>query len=366
MSSEKLRMFSIPTIAALIVIFAVMIVAPLSAPAQVTAQQTITITDFSHIYQQVSPSVVAISVLTQANGRTIGAGTGSGFVIDKEGHIITNNHVVDDATFIEIEFFDGTLAQAEIVGLDPDSDLAVLDVDVPAERLFPLQFGNSDALIIGEPVMAIGSPYGQDWTLTTGIVSGMDRVITSLTSFSIGGVIQTDAAINPGNSGGPLLNSVGQVIGVNSQILSQSGSNSGVGFAVPGNLAQRVARSLIQNGSVEYSYIGISGEDVSLRMIQQLNLPDSTRGIIIASVVDSGPASRAGLRSASLATQVSTNATSTFDIVTAVDGLNIKGMDELISYLARATSPGQQISLTVLRNGQTTELIPVTLSARPS
>lgn len=365
MSSTKLRTFSITTVVAVLTLIAVMLVIPMSAPMTTGAQQAVSTTDYSAIYQQVSPSVVAISVISEANGRVLSAGSGSGFVIDTNGHIVTNNHVVDGATFIEVEFYDGTLTQADVVGLDPDSDLAVLSVDVPSEKLFPLQFGNSDVLNIGEPVLAIGSPYGQNWTLTTGIVSGVNRVIQGLSSFSIGGVIQTDAAINPGNSGGPLLNSFGQVIGVNSQILSESGSNSGVGFAIPGNLVQRVARSLIENGSVEYSYVGISGGDITLRTIQQLDLPDSTRGIIIREVSPGGPASQAGLHTASVATQVSSKGSSVFDVVTAVDGLSIKGMDDLISYLARNTSPGQQITLTVLRNGESVEQIPLTLSARP-
>lgn len=309
----------------------------------------------NQIYNQASPSVVAINVMAQSS-RGVSSGTGSGFVIDTQGHIITNNHVVSGANFIEVEFFDGTLAAAEIVGLDPDSDLALLRVDVPAEQLVPVVWGDSDALAIGDTVLAIGSPYGQDWTLTTGIVSGLNRVISGLNEFSIGGVIQTDAAINPGNSGGPLLNLNGQVVGVNSQILTESGSNSGVGFAVPSNLVLRVAQALMADGEVDYSYIGITGADVTLALIQSLRLPNNTRGVLVNQVVSGTPAAQAGLQGA-------TN--TRFDIITAVDGNAVKGMDELISFLARETVPNQTVTLTILRDGSQTITLPVTLAARP-
>jgi S1-C subfamily serine protease len=328
-------------------------------PSQVSDLATSGI--YEQLYQQVSPSVVSINA-TVSGRMGVGASTGSGFVIDSEGHIVTNNHVVQGANAIEVELFDGTLVPAEVVGLDPDSDLAVLDVDVPAEQLVPVKFGDSDSLAVGESVIAIGSPFGQDWTLTTGIVSGLNRVIRGLTSFSIGGVIQTDAAINPGNSGGPLLDLNGHVIGVNSQILTESGSNSGVGFAIPGNLVQRVANELIRDGSVDYSYIGISGADVNLALIDALGLPESTRGVVITTVAPNGPADQAGLRAAESMRQ----AVNRHDVITAVDGTRIKSMDDLISYLARYTIPNQTVTLTVLRNGSETVQIPVSLASRPN
>lgn len=336
-------------------------VSAVSSPAQ-TSEPTTSL--YTQIYQEASPSVVAIHVtIAGRNGRTMGSGTGSGFVIDDAGHIVTNNHVVSGATSIEVEFLDGTLAAAEVVGLDPDSDLAVLVVQVPAAELTPVTFGNSDALLVGEPVLAIGSPFGQDWTLTTGVVSGLNRVISGLTDFSIGGVIQTDAAINPGNSGGPLLNLAGQVVGVNSQILSDSGSNAGVGFAIPGNLVARVAQELITDGSVDYSYIGLSGSDMTLDLIQALNLPGNTRGVVVANTVPGGPADKAGLQSAVISSR--NIASTTFDLITAIDGTPIVGMDDLISFLARETTPGDTVTLTVLRNGSQTISLPVTLAARP-
>jgi len=331
--------------------------------AQTTSLETSGI--YTQLYQGVSPSVVAIRVtLVGRNNRVVGAATGSGFVIDTEGHIVTNNHVVEQANFIEIEFYDGTLAEGEVVGVDPDSDLAVLDVDLPVEELHPISFGDSDALVVGEPVIALGSPFGQDWTLTTGIVSGLNRIIEGLSSYSIGGVIQTDAAINPGNSGGPLLNLDGQVIGVNSQIASSSGSGSGVGFAVPSNLVQRVALELIADGSVDYSYIGIAGADVTLAMIQQFGLPDNTRGVAVSQVTSGSPAAMAGLHASDF-TRVSASSSINVDIITAIDGTQIKGMDELVSYLARYTVPGQTVAVSVLRDGQQPITLDVTLAPRP-
>lgn len=319
---------------------------------------------FTQIYQQASPSVVALRVtVTGRNGRTIGSSTGSGFVIDTLGHIVTNNHVVNRANFIEVEFYDGTLAEGKVVGLDPDSDLAVITVNIPSEKLLPIAFGDSDALQVGQPVVAIGSPFGQNWTLTTGIVSGLNRMLEGMTSYSIGGVIQTDAAINPGNSGGPLLNLDGEVIGVNSQIATNTGSNSGVGFAVPSNLVRRVAEEIIQNGSVNYSYIGISGTDVTLSIIRTLNLPDDTRGIVVSQVASGGPAAQAGLRSST--TINNANNAANVDVITAINGVSIKGMADLVSYLAGQTLPGQTVTLSVLRDGAQMVNLPVVLRSRP-
>lgn len=333
-----------------------------------TQQQAVTESEaeslFTRIYEEVSPSVVAISVTgTSASGAAF-AGAGSGFVIDKEGHIVTNNHVVANATSIEVDFRDGILARGQIVGTDPDSDLAVIKVDLPADALHPVEFGDSDALQIGQAVLAIGSPFGQRWTLTQGIVSALDRTIQGLTDFSIGGVIQTDASINPGNSGGPLLDLQGRVIGVNSQIATQSGSNSGVGFAVPSNLTQKVARDLIAQGYVDYSYIGITGGDVTLDIIEELGLPNDTRGVVVTSVVPGGPAARAGLRGALDGSTNAPQSDGEIDIITAIDGQPLNGIGDLISYLARNTAPGDTVTLTVLRSGQETVQLDVLLTSR--
>lgn len=315
----------------------------------------------AQVFQQVSPSVVSIMVYASQ-----GQGQGSGFVIDEQGHIVTNNHVVEGAEFIEVEFIDGTLAEGTIIGLDPDSDLAVIQVDLPEEKLIPLAFGDSSNLYIGQPVVAIGSPFGQEFTLTTGIVSATERSIAGLTGYSIGGAIQTDAAINPGNSGGPLLNLNGEVIGVNSQILSSSRSNSGVGFAIPSNLTQRVAQELIENGFVEYSYLGISGGEVNLRTIDALNLPNDLRGVIVGSAVPGGPSARAGLQDAqTLQNNMGVEELVNADIITAINGEEITSMEELVSYLARETKPGDTVTLTVYRDGEYITL-DVRLTPRPS
>ncbi len=322
---------------------------------------------FSDIYNRVSPSVVSINVSgTSSDGSQFGA-SGTGFVIDKNGNIVTNDHVVADASQIEVNFLDGTIVKGTVVGLDPDSDLAVIKVDLPAERLSPITFGDSDKLFIGETTLAIGSPFSQRWTLTTGIISALDRTISGQTKYSVGSVIQTDAAINPGNSGGPLLNLEGQVIGVNSQILSETRSNSGVGFAIPSNLVRRVSQILIDKGSINYSYLGIQGaSSLDLALIEALKIPNNTRGVVVSRVEQGGPAANAGIKSAAHATEINgENVPTSADIITAIDGINITDMSGLVSYLANHTEPGQQINLTVLRDGQQIS-VPVTLSARPA
>ena len=324
------------------------------------------------VYNAVSPSVVSINVTIQGSDSgfsdEFGFGSGSGFVISTEGYIVTNNHVVDNATAdgIEVNFVDGTIVRGELVGVDPDSDLAVIKVNLPPEHLPPLTLANSDNLVIGQTALAVGSPFGQRWTLTKGIVSAIDRTIQGLTQFSIGSVIQTDAAINPGNSGGPLFNLKGEVIGVNSQIVSQFRTNSGVGFAIPSNLVSRVANEIIQNGHVEYSYLGINGGlDMDLLLIETMGLPNNLRGVVVSNVLPNGPAGRAGLRNPGGDVTVrGLRLPSSADIITQIDGVPVMGMNELVSYLASNTRPGDTVNLTVWREGQQI-VLPVELSARP-
>jgi 2-alkenal reductase len=348
-----------------------------NAPAQQTIDlSTLNLTDQEHLYatlyNQLTPSVVSINVVSRASGFSssqneggFAYGSGSGFVIDTQGHIVTNNHVVDGATSIEVNFYDGTIARGEIVGLDPDSDLAVLKVNIPSESLHPIKFADSDQVVVGQSTIAIGSPFGEEWTMTTGIISALNRTIQGLTNFSIGSVIQTDAAINPGNSGGPLLNLAGEVIGVNSQIISRSQSNSGIGFAIPSNLVQRVVSDLLTNGSVEYSYLGISGGRVDLALMETMNLPNNMNGVVVQEVVSGGPAARAGLQAPGNVRVVNGQRVPTSaDIITAIDGTPVTGMPTLVSYLAANTKPGDTVNLTVWRGGQQIN-IPVTLSARP-
>jgi 2-alkenal reductase len=331
---------------------------------------------YANIYNSVGPSVVSINVVaTQSSGNNgfngsgdqLVQGTGTGFVIDTQGHIVTNNHVVDGATRIEVNFFDGSIYRGEIIGVDPDSDLAVIQVNRAAGELHPVTLGDSSQAFIGQEVVALGSPFDEPWTLTTGVISALDRQIDSLGQFTIGSVIQTDAAINPGNSGGPLVNLKGEVIGVNSQILSRSGSGSGIGFAIPSNLVKRVSQALIQDGRVTYSYLGISGTDMSLYMIEAMGLPNNARGVVVNQVTAGGPAAQAGLRNAGNprtvdGAQVPTSA----DIITAVNGTPVTSMESLISYLGINTMPGDTVTLTVVRDGSQQIQLPVTLSGRPS
>ncbi|MCK6578667.1 MAG: trypsin-like peptidase domain-containing protein [Anaerolineae bacterium] len=328
-------------------------------------------TVYSDIYNHVSPSVVSINVVartpsTQFFDEEFSGGTGTGFVLDQQGHIVTNAHVVDGAIRIEVNFRDGSIYRGEMVGIDYDSDLAVIQVQRVASELVPVPLGDSDALFIGQEVVAIGSPFNQPWTLTTGIVSALDRTIDGLGEYQIGEVIQTDAAINPGNSGGPLLNLNGEVIGVNSQIISQSRSSSGVGFAIPSNLVRRVASELIADGAVDYSYLGIRGGDIDLATIETLGLPNNARGVIISAVEPGGPAALGGLRNARNPREVDgIRVYTSVDIITAIDGSTITGMPSLIAYLSSQTRPGDTVTLTVVRDGSQAIQLPVTLVARP-
>lgn len=313
---------------------------------------------FKEIYQSVSPSVVSITIAAQRGTGLQNVSSGSGFVVSNDGHIVTNYHVIARGDRIEVRMFDGTVAEATITGTDPDSDLAVIQVqDVPPERLFPVSFGDSDALSVGATVLAIGNPFQNDWTLTAGIVSALNRSIQGLDRFSIGGVIQTDAAINPGNSGGPLINLNGEVIGVNSQIESRTRSNSGVGFAVPSNLVRKVASSLIATGEMRYSFLGITaiGEGISLGLIEEYNLPNNIQGVPVLRVEPNSGTGLAGLQEAT---------ENSISIITAINGTPMSDFNDLIAYLSVNTNPGDTVTLTVRRDGNVRQL-DVTLTNRP-
>ena len=321
------------------------------------------------LYQRLTPSVVAITVASDweeyyteppEDESDQVYSTGSGFVIDLEGHIITNYHVVEGANEIIVRFLDNTQVRAEIVGTDPDSDIAVIQVDLPAERLFPVTFGNVEEVFAGQAVVALGSPFGNDWTLTYGIVSAVGRTIPGLGGYGIGAAIQTDAPINPGNSGGPLLNLRGEVIGVNAQIASEVRANSGVGFAIPIDLVQRVAKELIEDGEVAYSVIGITAAAVDLLTIEALNLPNNQNGVVIAEVDEQGPAEAAGLQNAVVDDD---GLLVSADIITAINGEPVVLVGDILTYLARYTRPGDVVDLTVLRDGEEI-VIPVTLGQR--
>jgi 2-alkenal reductase len=331
-----------------------------------------------NVYQTTLPSVVDIEVthrvsLGTANpfggqsGDLFRRGEGSGFVWDAAGHIVTNFHVVEDAETVKVIFADGASREAQVIGTDPDADLAVLKVDVNASELPPLVLGDSDALQVGQLTIAIGNPYGQDFTMTSGIISAVGRTIfNSNSSFSIPEVIQTDAAINPGNSGGPLLNRQGEVIGINTMILSQSGANDGVGFAIPVNIAKQIIPTLIAGEEYEYAWLGISGARIADEVAQAMDLPVGTRGVLIIGVAENSPASRAGLHASR---QVLTVAGQEYpyggDIVITIQGEPIADMADLITYLLKKTRPGDQVSLGLIRPDGAKQDVSVTLGARP-
>jgi S1-C subfamily serine protease len=327
-----------------------------------------------HVYQITLPSVVDIEVTQRVSlgtsnrsGGLFRQGEGSGFVWDQDGHIVTNYHVVEDAEAVKVIFAGGGSAEAEVIGADPNADVAVLKVNLPPSELQPLTLGNSDDLQVGQLTIAIGNPYGQDFTMTTGIVSAVGRTIPSgNTTFSIPEVIQTDAAINPGNSGGPLLNRRGEVVGINTMILSDTGASDGVGFAIPINIARQIVPTLIAGDAYEYAWLGISGGSLTEEVIHAMNLPAGTRGALIFSVVQNSPAAKAGLRRSQ---EVLTLAGQQYpyggDVITAIQGEPITGMDDLITYLVENTRPGDQVTLGLVRSGGERQDVNVTLGARP-
>ncbi|MGC1850989.1 MAG: trypsin-like peptidase domain-containing protein [Solirubrobacterales bacterium] len=295
-----------------------------------------------------------------------GTATGSGFLIDTEGHIITNSHVVEGADQVEVKLgASDTSYEAEVVGSDPATDVALLRVDAPVDRLHPLSLGDSSKVQVGDPVVAIGNPFGLDRTVTSGIISALQRQIQAPNGFSISHVIQTDAAINPGNSGGPLIDSSGSVIGINSQIQTGGGSggNVGIGFAVPINTAREVVQQIKENGEVKHAYLGISGGSLTPELAKALKLPVS-EGVLVNEVVKGGPADEAGLKGGDTsATIEGVSVRLGGDIITKVDGEEVGGMEEVINAV-NAASPGDKMELTIDRDGDTKTVI-VTLGVRP-
>ncbi len=308
------------------------------------------------LYRRANPAVVFIIVPP--------IGSGSGFVFGQEGYIVTNNHVVENGREFEVVFAGGERRDAELVGADVDSDLAVIKVDELPDGVQPLPMGSSDDLAVGQFVVAIGNPFGEQGSMSLGIVSGLGRSLRSQreletgSSYSLPQVVQTDAPINPGNSGGPLLNLDGEVVGVNSAIATTSGSNSGVGFSIPVKAVRRIVPSLIEDGSFEYPYMGAAFEDeISLDDQSTFDLPQ-TSGAYLVSITEGSPADEAGLKAASGTTGRGG------DLIIAIDERPIADFDDLNSYLALETSVGQTITIRVLRDGETLD-VPLTLGERP-
>ncbi len=296
-----------------------------------------------------------------------GTATGSGFVIDTEGHMLTNNHVVEGADRIQVKLGDSETAYAaELVGADPSMDLALLDVEAPARQLQPLRLGRSAEMEVGDPVVAIGNPFGLDRTVTSGIVSALQRQIEAPDGFSITDVIQTDAAINPGNSGGPLINAAGAVIGINSQIATGGGGggNVGVGFAIPIDTVRAELHQLKTKGEVEHAFLGISGATITPDLAKAVNLPVE-QGVLVQEVVEDSAADKAGVESGNTsATIEGAQVRLGGDIITEVDGKKVAEMDQIVEAINEA-EPGDELELTLLREGET-RTVTATLDDRPA
>lgn len=305
------------------------------------------------IYQYAENSVVEIGVTKTSQGfyREEQTGTGSGFVYDSSGHIITNHHVVEGADEILVKFYNGEVDKAKIVGADPYSDLAVVKVDPEGLScsLSPLSLGNSSDLETGDRIVAIGNPFGLEGTTTSGIVSQTGRVLSSGNQYLIPGVIQIDASINPGNSGGPLLNMAGEVIGVTSAIESQTGTFSGIGYAVPSDLLEKVGKSLIEKGEYNYPWLGISGQNVNYETAQERGL-EKVQGFLVESIKQETPSAEK-IREE--------------DIVLEIDGEKVEGIGDILTHLALEKAPGDEVSLKILREGEKTS-VTVELGVRPS
>lgn len=319
----------------------------------------------TNLYERVGPAVVHITshVITMDFffGPVPEEGTGSGFVWDREGHIVTNYHVIEGAESIEVALSDEVQVPAQVVGVDPANDLAVLKIEVAAEQLVPVELGTSADLRVGQRAIAIGNPFGLDRTLTVGVISALGRPLQTNQDNFIYNVVQTDAAINPGNSGGPLLDSRGRVIGVNTAIRQGA---EGIGFAVPVDTVKRVVPVLVSEGRYPHPWLGFLGYSITPEWAETLQLPVE-RGILVAQLYRQGPAVAAGLQGATQEVIVGNRRVLVGgDIVTAVNGVNIPNWDALAEYLELNTQVGDEVTLTIIRGGQTLEL-PIMVGEQP-
>jgi len=310
---------------------------------------------WSTIYNQLKDSVVLI----QTN-----LGLGSGFVYDTEGHIITNHHVIEDAETIEVTFLDGNISSATVVGMDIYSDVAVIKVDSEVTELQPVVIGSSSDLVVGEPVAAMGNPFGLSDTLTVGIVSALEREMEAAGNYVIIDVIQIDAAINPGNSGGPLVNSKGQVVGVNTAIQSETGTFTGIGFAIPSDTVKREIDELIETGSYKHPWLGVSALNVNIAIADAISL-DKPQGVLLVNVTEGSPAEQAGLVGADDEIMVEGQTIPIGgDVITGIDDVATIRMTDLVVYMERNTSPGDVVVFEIIRDGEVRS-IEVTLGERP-
>ncbi len=316
------------------------------------------------IFEKSESGVVRVNVQRSetADGTN---GLGSGFVFDKKGHIITNAHVVDDAKKVVVTFLDGRSYNAEIIGTDEFTDLAVIKVNADLVLLHPLVIGDSSNLKVGEPIAAIGNPFGLSGSMTSGIVSQLGRLLPSGAGYSIPDVIQTDAAINPGNSGGPLLNMRSEIVGINTAIQSATGEFTGVGFAIPSQTIAKIVPTLIEKGEYKHPWIGISGRDIDPDLAKVLGLKDAV-GFLVVTVVENSPASKAGLIGSEKTIEVQgVNYPMGGDIILSVDGIEVRKIADILIHLQRAKSVGDEMVLNILRDNRTTN-VTIVLQERPN
>jgi S1-C subfamily serine protease len=306
------------------------------------------------IYEQIKHSIVLIQTET---------GLGSGFIYDREGHVITNYHVIEDVTTIQVTFLDGNTTGASSVGEDPYSDLAVIKVNPEVTTLHPVVLGNSSALTVGEPVAAVGNPFGLSDTITAGIVSALGRELEAPGGYRIIDIIQVDAAINPGNSGGPLVNLIGQVVGVNTAIISGSGTFAGVGFVIPSDTVKRELPDLIATGTYVHPWLGISGTDVNLAIAQYIEL-EKPQGFLIIDVIPGSPADEAGLLGGTESVIIGGQTIQIGgDIIVGIDDRSVRNLNDLVVYVERNKRPGDLVTLIIIRNGLQ-QLVDLTLGER--
>ena len=316
------------------------------------------------IFEKAEPGVVRVNIQRNQTEDSVG-GVGSGFVFDKQGHIITNAHVVKDATKTVVTFLDGRSYNAQIIGVDEYTDIGVIKVNADLKLLNPLSLGDSSNLQVGEPITAIGNPFGLSGSMTSGIISQMGRLLPSNSGYSIPDVIQTDAAINPGNSGGPLLNMRGEIVGINTAIQSTTGEFTGVGFAIPSQTVAKIVPTLISDGEYKHPWIGISGTDIGLEMANVMGL-ESTLGFLIITVIEDSPASDAGLIGSNKMIEVEGREYSIGgDVIMSVDGIDVRKIDDILIHLQRGKAVGDEMVLEILRDGRTTN-VTIVLQERPN
>jgi len=322
------------------------------------------ILSLTDIFEKAEPGVVRVNTQRNQTINDVG-GVGSGFVFDKRGHIITNAHVINDSTKTIVTFLDGRSYNAEIIGIDEYTDIGVIKVNADLKLLQPLSLGDSSNLKVGEPITAIGNPFGLSGSMTSGIISQMGRLLPLGSGYSIPDVIQTDAAINPGNSGGPLLNMRGDIVGINTAIQSTTGEFTGVGFAIPSQTVAKIVPTLISEGEYNHPWIGISGRDIDPDMAKVLGLEDAL-GFLIITVVEDSPAWDAGLIGSDKTIEVEGREYSIGgDIITAVDGIDVRKIDDILIHLQRVKTVGDEMDLEILRDNRTTN-VTIVLQERPN